>query len=965
MAQASAKFYAYMKAEWVLLDDVQPINGQWGISSNKPMDRLADIGTLTLALNNKTGLYSPDGPSALVGWKKGVPFKMVITFNGVEYIRFRGAVSEIKIKPTLKDPKAYITVLDWLDYAARYPIPNPVLLENASTDEAITEIVSNMPIAPQAVRYDVGTSIYPTVFDSVKDFTTGYAEFGKLALSELGYVYLRKEQANGEVLVFEANGARNGLRPLTGITTATLDGYLLMENGSYLLTEAGDKIILGTVTATTLDNSVMSYDASYGENLINRVVASAYPKRIDTTAVNVYALEKPLYIAAGETKTFKAKYSNPQGGNAINALAPAQNVTTKSLLHFDGLISKYTVEDETGKKWTTHSYDAVTNVVKIGKASGYFDGGGSWIESPDSPDWDLGTSDFTIEWWEYRFNVTSGRCVTSRDYAAAKPAFLLGYSNGTNSLVYLSSDGANWDIANAESFGAPTIAVWEHYALVREGSNFRMYKNGVEVNTFTSAAALNPSSAVMSIGRNGATYITACIDEFRFETRAVYTSAFTPAKEPYFLLGTFAALYTDTLEAGTNLTGSMSLTTSYFTNGAEFTITNNSASAGYITRLKTYALGIYSFSSIDYSTESSASINEFGHESENIGQPYKQDMDNGKIEADKILNINSQPRTVLNTVRMSANKSDEAMLQFLLNDIGDLVYIGIDEAGIEAYYYIQGISVEMNSGLINYSWVVMEANSVRVGLRALEIQFNTGSEDAINYGYLPAVSGDAVTVRTFSTWIKTTAWDDGAGGAIMGTLNIIEISPLQLGQGQGIILEKTFGDTILSFYSLRYGVGKWTATGVVPEEEWVHILIYHDLTNVDNAPVLYVNGSLETLTEDVTPTGVETTEVGATLVVGNILSAFGVPYPLQFDGTIKDARVYTGTLDHAALAAALYAEGAYGYDNTAGMVFIAGYCRTVDQAAYDGTVLTAAEKVLDGFNGYIGTPHGSPTSNLI
>ena len=963
MAQASAKFYAYLEASWVLLDDVQPINGQWGISSNKPMDRLADIGTLTLALNNKTGLYSPDGPSALAGWKKGVPFKMVITFNGVEYIRFRGAVSEIKIKPTLKDPKAYITVLDWLDYAARYPIPNPVLLENASTDEAITEIVSNMPIAPQAVRYDAGTSIYPTVFDSVKDFTTGYAEFGKLALSELGYVYLRKEQANGEVLVFEANGARNGLHPLTGITTATLDGYLLMENGSYLLTEAGDKIILGTVTATILVNSVMSYDASYGENLINRVVASAYPKRIDTTAVNVYALEKPLYIAAGETKTFKAKYSNPQGGNAINALAPAQNVTTKSLLHFDGLISKYTVEDETGKKWAAHSYDSVTNVVKIGKASGYFDGGGSWIESPDSPDWDLGTSDFTIEWWEYRFNVTSGRCVTSRDYAAAKPAFLLGYSNGTNSLVYLSSDGANWDIANAESFGAPTIAVWEHYALVREGSNFRMYKNGVEVNTFTSAAALNPSSAVMSIGRNGATYITACIDEFRFETRAVYTSAFTPAKEPYFLLGTFAALYTDTLEAGTNLTGSMSLTTSYFTNGAEFTITNNSASAGYITRLKTYALGIYSFSSIDYSTESSASINEFGHESESIGQPYKQDMDNGKIEADKILNINSQPRTVLNTVRMSANKSDEAMLQFLLNDIGDLVHIGIDEAGIDAYYYIQGISVEMNSGLINYSWVVMEANSVLLGLRALEITFGGfGSGDALDYGYLPAISSDAVTVRTFSVWVTTAALeDDGETGAIMGTQN----TTVEASAGQGLYLKKSFGDVILSFTSFRYAdPGSWTVTNEITEEALTHILVYHDLTNVSNVPVLYIDGVLQSLTEVTAPAGAIISEAGQGFFIGNFANTLGFPYASPFDGMIKDARVYTGTLDHAALAAALHTEGTYGYDNTDGAVFIAGYCRAVDQAAYDGTVLAEADKVLDGFSGYVGTPLGGPTSNL-
>src|SRR5687768_533511 len=101
MAQANvtARFYAYISGSWVLLDDVSPAEVSWGISGNSPIDRLADTGELSFALNNSGGLYSPDGPSVLSGWGRGVPLKLVFSYDNEDYIRFKGVVSDIQIRP--------------------------------------------------------------------------------------------------------------------------------------------------------------------------------------------------------------------------------------------------------------------------------------------------------------------------------------------------------------------------------------------------------------------------------------------------------------------------------------------------------------------------------------------------------------------------------------------------------------------------------------------------------------------------------------------------------------------------------------------------------------------------------------------------------------------------------------------------------------------------------------------------
>ena len=167
-------FYAYISGAWVLLLDTQPANASRGFSDNSPENRLADPSELTLSLNNNTGIYTPDGLSALAGWKKGLPIKMEMTFEGETWVKSRGVIDDIQLPRSGTDKKVHLTCLDWFDYAAKYPIVNPALLEDKSAEYAIDTLLNSMPVPPQGRALSVGQSVYPTIFDTVKGNTSQY-----------------------------------------------------------------------------------------------------------------------------------------------------------------------------------------------------------------------------------------------------------------------------------------------------------------------------------------------------------------------------------------------------------------------------------------------------------------------------------------------------------------------------------------------------------------------------------------------------------------------------------------------------------------------------------------------------------------------------------------------------------------------------------------------------------------------
>lgn len=344
----SAKTYVYISSAWTELNDVQPLRAFWGMSDNRPASRLADVGELTFALDNSSGLYTPGGATALSGWQKGLPVKLVVTFEGQEFVRFRGNITDIQIRPAHKDKKAYITVSEWLDYSARHPVVNPAVQTNKRGDQVITTLLTELEVQPQAQSLGTGIETFPTAFDDVKDQTTAYAEFAKIALSELGYIYVTKDRTNGETLVFEGADARHGwITPDTrSLTTYTVDpnpGFLLLETGDKLLLETGDKLILDADIANnysfdgTMDgNDISDFDAVYGQHVINRMTVYAYPRRLSASNEILFQLDKEFVIAAGNIYILKGTYADPDGGLPINGQSMVTPVATTDYTMFSG-----------------------------------------------------------------------------------------------------------------------------------------------------------------------------------------------------------------------------------------------------------------------------------------------------------------------------------------------------------------------------------------------------------------------------------------------------------------------------------------------------------------------------------------------------------------------------------------------------------------------------------------------------
>ena len=180
-----------------------------------------------------------------------------------------------------------------------------------------------------------------------------------------------------------------------------------------------------------------------------------------------------------------------------------------ALLHFDGANNSTTFTDQTGKVWTRggNSLPVISTAQSVfGGASGLFTGvnvtGSSYLTSPSSTDFNFGTGAFTIEGRVRPTSVTALNCgYFSRPNAdASHSSPVLIYQNSDSLLLYASSTGTSWDVANAVVIGTLSLNTWASWAVTRSGNTFRTFFNGVQASTFTSAASLMADSGNAVVG---------------------------------------------------------------------------------------------------------------------------------------------------------------------------------------------------------------------------------------------------------------------------------------------------------------------------------------------------------------------------------------------------------------------------------------------------------------------------------
>lgn len=170
-----------------------------------------------------------------------------------------------------------------------------------------------------------------------------------------------------------------------------------------------------------------------------------------------------------------------------------------------------------------------TGQSKFGGASALFDGTGDWLSIPnDGNRFDFGSGDFTIAYWMRTTSVTSWKPpVTRQDATVVVPWSITNF--GSSVYVYLSFDNSTWATGSQVMQYTFSNTTWTHVALTRSGSTFRLFIDGTERDTYSSASSFTNSTKPLRIGGNSTYSFAGNLDEVAiWKGVAKWTANFTP-----------------------------------------------------------------------------------------------------------------------------------------------------------------------------------------------------------------------------------------------------------------------------------------------------------------------------------------------------------------------------------------------------------------------------------------------------
>lgn len=169
---------------------------------------------------------------------------------------------------------------------------------------------------------------------------------------------------------------------------------------------------------------------------------------------------------------------------------------------------------------------------KFGERSLFF--GGSPAELTIVSDlFNFGSSDFTVDWWEYCIGSSATRFALSVNDDCG--GLCAGGSLDINSL-YISTDGDDWNVFEGAPAFNKTPNQWVHWAVIRNGNMMYTYRNGTLYWSGEISGSIFWNGTGLVIGSflyDANHYFNGYIDEFRVSNIARWTGNFTPPTEAY------------------------------------------------------------------------------------------------------------------------------------------------------------------------------------------------------------------------------------------------------------------------------------------------------------------------------------------------------------------------------------------------------------------------------------------------
>lgn len=223
---------------------------------------------------------------------------------------------------------------------------------------------------------------------------------------------------------------------------------------------------------------------------------------------------------------------------------PQDDQYTVALLHMNGPDASTVFIDECGKTFTANGNAQIdTAQLKLGDASGLFDGTGDYLSAADSADWRLdggsNSNTWTVDFW-VRFNGDPGVGVVGFVQQRTDSGNFWAIRLNNNTLVFGIRSAAS-NIVLLSNAWNPATTTWYHVAVVKDGTNgYMMFIDGTQIGTTQTDTDPMPDFTGGLIvadffdAADAHNYLNGWMDELRISKGvARWTANFTPPTFEY------------------------------------------------------------------------------------------------------------------------------------------------------------------------------------------------------------------------------------------------------------------------------------------------------------------------------------------------------------------------------------------------------------------------------------------------
>lgn len=241
---------------------------------------------------------------------------------------------------------------------------------------------------------------------------------------------------------------------------------------------------------------------------------------------------------AGVAVHYTARYTS----NFTPSTTFTNDSYTRILLPFDNFAQNYTpatiIEESSYEFEFTNDSQKVSGISYWWANSIYFNGS-SAIYTTQNPILNIGTNDFTIEFWINFDDNNARRGIFNKWNAGANKRTILfcyNFSSNQKFRILFSSDGSGYT-EWLTGVWTPVVDRLYHIALVRYSTNFYLYIDGTLLSSFTGfTSAFYESDYQFNIGLEDAvpsSYFKGLISNFKIATEALWTTDFTVVSGAY------------------------------------------------------------------------------------------------------------------------------------------------------------------------------------------------------------------------------------------------------------------------------------------------------------------------------------------------------------------------------------------------------------------------------------------------